>query len=99
MATRPQDLAYAVDETPPWPRLLVLGLQYAILIAVYLVVIVVIARKAGVSPETERDLIRLGFVAAAIGAIAQGYNGRFFGSGFLAPPVYSAIYLGPALLA
>jgi len=30
--TRPEDLLYAVDEMPPWPRLLVLGMQHAMLL-------------------------------------------------------------------
>lgn len=29
----------------------------------------------------------------------QAYRGSWFGSGYLAPPVFSAIYMGPALLA
>ena len=44
--TRPEDLIYAVDERPPWPRLVLLGLQHAMLMSVYLVLIVIVFRHA-----------------------------------------------------
>ena len=48
MASRPQDLIYAVDERPPGPQLALLGLQHAVMISVYLVLIVIIMRAARV---------------------------------------------------
>ena len=99
MATKPSDLVYGVDDVPPFPRLVALGFQYAILLGVYLIIVVLVARAAKVPPEVTTDLVSLGLIAAAIGTAAQAWNGRFFGSGFLAPPVYSAIYFGPAILA
>ena len=99
MASKPEDLLYGVDETPPTGRLLALGFQYAVLISVYLVVVILVARAAGVSPDVATDLISLALIAAAIGTVIQAWNGRFFGSGYLAPPVYSAIYFAPAILA
>jgi xanthine permease XanP len=99
MAERPSDPVYAVDDVPPPARLAVLGLQYAILIAVYLIMVVLVARAAKASAEVTQSLIGLGFVAAAIGTVAQSWRGKLFGSGYLAPPVFSAIYLGPSLLA
>jgi len=99
MATKPSDLTYGVDDVPPLPRLLALALQYAILIGVYMVVVVLVARAAGASADLTTDLVSLAFIAAGIGAAVQAWNGRVFGSGFLAPPVYSAIYFAPAILA
>jgi len=46
MARRPEDLTYTVDELPPWHRLIVLGLQHAVLISIYLIFVVIIARNA-----------------------------------------------------
>ena len=45
--TRPEDLLYAVDELPPWSRLVVLGMQHAMLLSVNLVLIVIVFRRAG----------------------------------------------------
>jgi len=96
---RPDDLVYAVDERPPPGRLVFLGLQYAVLLSVYLILVVIVAREAGASDSQSATLVSLGLIAAAIATSVQAWRGRFFGSGYLAPPVYSAIYFGPALLA
>ena len=66
MATRPDDLIYAVDEWPPWPKLVLLGLQQAILSAVYLVLIVIVARAARAPAETAMSMVSLGMIAVAI---------------------------------
>ncbi|MCB1486956.1 MAG: hypothetical protein KDJ88_05800 [Bauldia sp.] len=99
MPKRPDDLVYAVDDRPPAGRLAFLGLQYAILLSVYLILVVIVARAAGASDGQAATLVSLGLIAAAIATTIQAWRGRFFGSGYLAPPVYSAIYFGPALLA
>jgi NCS2 family nucleobase:cation symporter-2 len=99
VAVRPTDLVYAVDDVPPLPRLAALGLQYAILLSVYLIIVVIVAKAAEATPEETADLVSLGLIAAALATTVQAWNGRFFGSGYLAPPVYSAIYFGPAILA
>jgi NCS2 family nucleobase:cation symporter-2 len=99
MAVRPPNLIYAVDERPPPLRLAVLGVQYAVLVSVFLITIVITARAAGADAETQADLVRLALLAAAAGTAIQAWNGRFFGSGFLAPPVFSAVYLAPSVLA
>jgi xanthine permease XanP len=98
-ATRPPDLVYGVDDTPPPLRLALFGLQYAVFVAVYLVFIVILARRANAGAELARDLVGLGFLALAVGAIVQAARGRLIGSGYLALPGYSAIYFAPALLA
>lgn len=99
MATKPTDLVYGVDDVPPLPRLFALGFQYAILLGVYLIIVVLVARAAKAPADVTTDLVSLALIAAAVGTAVQAWNGRFFGSGFLAPPVYSAIYFGPAILA
>jgi len=99
MSTRPPVLLYAVDERPPPARLAALGLQYSVLIGIYLIFVVMVARAAKAPAQVIQDLVGLGFIAVAIGAFVQAYRGRLFGSGYLAPPVFSAIYVGPAIMA
>ncbi len=99
MPSKPSDLIYGVDDVPPPARLVAIGFQYAILLSVYLIIVVLVARAAKASPEVTTDLVSFALIAAAIGTTLQAWNGRLFGSGFLAPPVYSAIYFGPAILA
>jgi NCS2 family nucleobase:cation symporter-2 len=96
---RPAGLIYSVDETPPALRLLLLAVQYAVMIAIYLVLVVIVLRHTQVAAETQVRVIGMALVAAAIGAVLQGLPRGPVGSGFLAPPIYSAIYLGPSILA
>src|SRR6516162_4134088 len=97
--TRPEDLLYAVDEMPPWPRLLVLGMQHAMLLSVNLVLIVIVFRRAGAGDAATITALSLGMIALAISAVLQSMRKGPVGSGYLAPPVFSAIYIGPAVLA
>jgi xanthine permease XanP len=99
MATRPSELVYAVDERPPWPQLLVLGLQHTSLICVYLVLIPIIAKAAAAPHEVMVSAVSLGMIALAVASVLQALRAGPFGSGYLAVPVYSAIYLGPSVMA
>jgi len=99
MARRPEDLTYAVDEMPPWHRLVVLGLQHALLISIYLVFVVIIARKANVTEPVIANTVSVAMLVIGIATILQSLRVGPMGSGYLAPPVYSAIYLGPSVLA
>lgn len=95
----PAGLTYGVDETPPPLQLLLLAVQYAVMIAIYLVLVVIVLRHADVSQETRVHAIGMALIAAAIGTALQSLRRGPVGSGFLAPPVYSAIYLAPSILA
>ena len=99
MAKRPDDLIYAVDERPPLPRLLALGVQHAALLSIYLVMVVIVFRAADASHEATISAVSLGMIAIAVASILQALRKGPVGSGYLAPPVFSAIYLGPSVLA
>ncbi|MBV8119687.1 MAG: xanthine/uracil/vitamin C permease [Alphaproteobacteria bacterium] len=97
--TRPEDLLYAVDDMPPWPRLLFLGMQHAMLLSVNLVLIVIVFRRAGAGDAVTLSALSLGMIALAISTVLQSLPRGPIGSGYLAPPIFSAIYIGPAVLA
>jgi NCS2 family nucleobase:cation symporter-2 len=99
MATRPAELVYAVDERPPWPKLLALGLQHTTLVCVYLVLIPIIAKAAAAPHAVMVSAVSLGMIALALAGVLQALRAGPFGSGYLAVPVYSAIYLGPSVMA
>jgi xanthine permease XanP len=98
MATRPSELVYAVDERPPWPKLVILGLQHTFLVCVYLVLVAIVAKDAAASHGATLNAISLGMIGLAIGAMLQAQRAGPIGSGYLAVPVFSAIYLGPSVL-
>lgn len=96
-ATRPKDLIYALDERPPPAQLLVLGFQHVAYIVPYLVIIALVVRAAGESLDVAHNALSLGMIAIGIMTMLQSVRLGPMGSGFLAPPVVSAIYLPPSL--
>lgn len=96
MARRPADLIYSVDERPPLGPLIALGLQHAALASVYLVLIVIVANAAGAPSHTALAMVSFALMALAFSSALQASPA---GSGYLAIPVYSAIYLAPSVLA
>jgi xanthine permease XanP len=96
---RPSDLAYAVDERPPAARLILIGLQYAVMTAIYLIIVVIILRHARLSPGDRVPLMGIACLALAVGTALQALPRGPVGSGYLAPPVFSATYLGPSVMA
>lgn len=96
---QPSSIAIGVSQQPPPLQLLLLGLQYAFMVCVYMVIVVIVVHAAGASPETARSAVSLAMIASAIGTALQALHRGPVGSGFLAPPVFSAIYLGPSILA
>ncbi len=96
---RPPGLVYAVDETPPALRLALLGVQYAIMSAIYLVLVAIILRHAGANEQTSIAAMGIACIGLAIGTALQALPRGPVGSGYLAPPVFSAVYLAPSILA
>jgi xanthine permease XanP len=96
---RPPGLIYGVDEWPPPVQLAILGLQYAVASAIYLVLVAIIVRHSNADAETSLRVMRIACVGLAIGTILQALPRGPVGSGFLAPPVFSAVYLAPSVLA
>jgi xanthine permease XanP len=96
---RPPNLLYAVDECPPPLRLVLLGFQYAAMAAIYLILVAIILRHAHASETTSVNTLGIACLGLAIGTALQALPRGPVGSGFLAPPVFSATYLAPSILA
>jgi xanthine permease XanP len=99
MAERPKDLIYALDERPPAPQLLALGFQHAAVICPYLVMVALVADAAKLPQAVARDAMGLAMIAVAFLTILQSLRLRGVGSGYLCPPVVSAIYLPSSMAA
>ncbi len=94
---RPRDLIYAIDELPPLLHLALLGFQHVAVICPYLVFVTLIVQAAGAPVEVASSAVSLGMLAVAIATLLQAYRVGPVGSGYLIPPVVSAIYFAPAL--
>lgn len=92
------ELVYGVNDKPPLVTLAFLGLQHVILMSVYLVLVVIVVRASDLSNATAMNAVRMGMIALALTSALQALRPPF-GSGFLAVPVVSAIYLKASLLA
>lgn len=97
MPNLPANITFGVDDRPPAFQVALLGVQYAFLLSVYLILVVIIIRAAKADPAIARSAISMAMLAAAIATVLQALPK--VGSGFMAPPVYSAIYLGPSIMA
>jgi len=93
MAERPKDLIYALDERPPAFELLALGFQHASAICPYLVMVALVAAAGKLPHDAARNALALSMVAVAFLTILQSLRFGWLGSGYLCPPVVSAIYL------
>ena len=97
--TRPDSLTYAVDDVPPLAKLLLLGLQQTLVVAMYLVMVAIVVRAAGAPAAVAQSAVSLGMLALAVAAVLQALWKGPVGSGYLAPSVISAVYLYPSLTA
>jgi NCS2 family nucleobase:cation symporter-2 len=97
MATKTATLQYGVDDTPTLGVTLLSALQHVGLMAIYLVVPLLMAREAGASAEVTQSVLGLSMVALGIGMLLQAWPK--VGSGYLAPPVFTGVYVGPSLQA
>ncbi|MCC7276213.1 MAG: xanthine permease, partial [Alphaproteobacteria bacterium] len=92
-------LAYGVEDRVPPLTLVLNALQHlAIITPIGLVFPTLVARAAGAAPDTAESVLAASLVALGIGSILMCARTRVFGSGFLAPSVFTAAYL-PASLA
>ncbi len=96
---RPSTLVYGVDETPPIPVTVLSALQHVGLVAIFLVYPLVVSREAGASVATSMSILSLAMLVLGVGTIIQALTRGPVGSGYLAPINFSAIYLGPSLVA
>ncbi len=99
MSERPSELIYALDEKPPWPQLLALGFQHVAVICPYLVMVALVAEAAKLPHHDAQSAIALAMIAVAFLTILQSLRVGPVGSGYLCPPVVSAIYLPSSIAA
>ncbi len=99
MPTKPPDLIYGVDETPPTVPLVLLGLQHIFIVMSALVFPVVIIRTVGGSAEDATFIVTMSMLAGCIGTVLQVMNRRGIGSGYLCPAVCGPSYIAASLLA
>ena len=96
---KPANITYAVDDRPPLAVTVLSGLQHVGIIAIVLVFPLLLAREAGLSADQTSDILGTTMLVLGIGAVLQSLQRGGIGAGYLCPPVCTAAYLAPSLLA
>jgi xanthine permease XanP len=96
---KPPHIAYAVEDRPPLAVTVLSGLQHVGIIAIALVYPLILSREAGLSIDQTSDVLGATMLILGLGAVLQSLPRGDLGAGYLCPPVCTAAYLGPSLLA
>jgi len=90
-------MRYLADDVPPIAVTLLNALQYVAVTSSFLVFPLIIARAAN-APNTVADsMLSWSMLVLAIGTTLQALPKGPIGSGYLAPSVMTAVYVGPSL--
>jgi len=96
---KPAGLLYGLGELPPWPVVLLNGVQHVGVITINLIYPVLVFRLAGAPTGTITELVAVGLVILAITTFMQIAPRGPIGTGYMCPTTFTATYLAPSLLA
>lgn len=95
---KPADIQYGLLDRPPLLKILTLALQQIFVVAIYLVLISILAHTAKLSSQQTQVMISLGFVAMGVATLMQAIRGKV-GSGFLATACPAITFFAPGIVA
>ena len=96
---KPANLTYSVDETPPLPLTIVMGLQHVFVMSVGWIFVVVVATSIGASSLEAANMIRISMIASGVATILQARTKGPVGSGYLCPFSCGPAYISASILA
>jgi NCS2 family nucleobase:cation symporter-2 len=96
---KPANLVYGVEEKPPIAITVVSAVQHVGVIAIFMIYPLIVAREAAAPPAEIAAILRMGMLALAIGTVLQAIWRGPVGSRFLAPSIFTGVYLAPSVLA
>jgi xanthine permease XanP len=96
---KPANLVYGGDEDPPLAIMVVSAIQHVGVIAIFMIYPLIIAREAGAAPAEVAAILRMSMLALAVAVALQALPRGPVGSRFLAPSIFTGVYLAPSILA
>lgn len=96
---KPANLVYGVEEAPPHLVTLISAVQHVGVIAIFMVYPLIIGREAGASADVISAMLRMGMLALAVAVLLQALPRGPVGSRYLAPSIFTGVYLAPSLAA
>lgn len=96
---KPANIVYGVEDRPPVSIIVLSGLQNVAVMAVYLILPLIVCRKADASIAVTIAVLSFSMVVMGIATLLQLARSRFVGSGYLTPAHFTGIYTSPSLIA
>ena len=96
---KPPALSFGAEEQPGALVVWVSALQHLGVVSIFMVYPLILARLAGWSPAEITNMLQLGMLVLAIAVLLQALPRGPVGSRFLAPSIFTGVYLAPSLLA
>ncbi len=97
MPRKPASMLYLPADTPPLAVVVVNAMQYVAVTSSFLVFPLIIAREAHLPTAAADSMLSWAMLVLALGTTLQALPRGPVGSGYLAPSVMTAIFLGPSV--
>jgi len=96
---KPATMVYGVDERPPVALTIVTAVQHVGVIAMFLIYPLVISNQAKLDPDEVLNILQMGMLVLAVAVSLQGLPRGPVGSRFLAPSIFTGVFLAPSMMA
>ena len=96
---KPVTMVYGVDERPPVMLTIVTAIQHVGVIAMFLIYPLVVSSQAQLGPEEVINILQMGMLVLAAAVLLQGLPAGPVGSRFLAPSIFTGVFLAPTMMA
>jgi xanthine permease XanP len=97
MSRKPAGILCLAGDVPPAPVVIVSALQYVAVTSSFLVFPLIIVREAQLAPAAADAMLGWAMLVLALGTTLQALPFGPVGSGYLAPSVMTAVFLGPSV--
>ncbi len=96
---KPVTMVYGVDERPPVMLTIVTAIQHVGVIAMFLIYPLVVSSQAQLGAEEVINILQMGMLVLAAAVLLQGLPAGPVGSRFLAPSIFTGVFLAPTMMA
>src|SRR5271169_5263868 len=96
---KPATMVFGVDEAPPTGLTVVTAIQHVGVIAMFLIYPLVVSGQAHLGADEVLNILQMGMLVMAAAVVLQGLPYGPVGSRFLAPSIFTGVYLAPSMMA
>ncbi|HYZ63360.1 MAG TPA: solute carrier family 23 protein [Acetobacteraceae bacterium] len=96
---KPPEILYGVEDVPPLSATLLSAFQHTGNVAISVVTPLAILHHTHVAPEIAASVVGISFLALALAVVIQALPRGPVGSGYLAPSMFSGLFVTPSVAA